>query len=72
MHILFYRRDGSPEMSPQYTSPGRSHFAQNELDYNFAHGLREGEVVNFHVGYGIFRDYVVEAVDDKTALLRSS
>lgn len=70
MHILFYRPDGSPEMAPQYTSPGRKYFAQNSVDHNFAHGLREGEVVNFHVGYGIFRDYVVEAVDGKTALLR--
>jgi hypothetical protein len=70
MHVLFYRRDGSEQCSRQYTSPGRFHFGQDSMDHDFPHGVREGEVMNFHVGHGVYRDYVVEAVDDKTVFLR--
>jgi hypothetical protein len=70
MVIYFYNRDGSPEMAWQYTSPGRGYFDQNsQVEYDFTH--REGEVVSYHVGHGIFRSYLVEAKDAKVALLRA-
>lgn len=29
----------------------------------------EGEIVSIHMGHGMFRDYRIEAADNKTALL---
>jgi len=69
MLLCFYREDGSPHNVRQYVGPGRSYFDQLiEVCSEFAHA--EGEVVKFHTGHGVFRDYRVAARDDYTVLLQ--
>lgn len=69
MHVLFFRKDGSEQRSRQYTSPGRFYFAQDEEDID--HVCNEGDVITFHTGHGVYRNYVVVACDGKAALLRA-
>lgn len=68
MHVLFFRPDGSEQRSAQYTSPGRSYFAQDEEHID--HVCNVGDVITFHVGHGAYRNYAVVDCDGKVALLR--
>ncbi len=68
MHVLFYQLDGSEQRSMQYTSPGRGYFAQDE-EHNVDHVCNVGDVITFHVGHGVYRNYVVADCDGKVALL---
>ena len=68
MHVLMYRRNGAEQIGQQFTSPGRSYFAQDEMDID--HVCNVGDVITFHAGHGVYHNYIVEACDGKTALLR--
>jgi len=67
MHVLFYRVDGSEQRSMQYA--GRTFFWSQDEEH-IDHVCNEGDVITFHVGHGVYRNYVVTACDGKTALLR--
>ncbi len=69
MHVLFFHASGSEQRSQHFSSPGRSYFAQDEADID--HVCNEDDVIQFHMGHGVFRNYVVDACDGKTALLRA-
>lgn len=68
MHVLLYRSNGSPQIAQQFTGPGRSHFGQDQWDID--HVCNEGDVITMHLGYGLYRTYVVAACDGKVALLQ--
>lgn len=68
MHVLFFREDGSEQMSRQFTSPGRSYYGQDYVDTN--HVYPEGYVIGFHTGHGVVREYIVVASDGKTAFVQ--
>lgn len=62
-----HHRNGS-EQHDQVWYAGRTHFEPAFCDFERA--LADGEIVSVHVGHGIWREYVVEAADGRTALLR--
>lgn len=68
--VEFFRRDGSPEVERQWSAPGRSYMAQNS-SFCELKDTAEGTVVSFHVGHGVFRDYVVIAADEHTVLVQA-
>ena len=69
MLVYFYNRDGSEQCSRFFVG-GRSYYDQIvEPTHEFAHGV--GDVITYHVGHGVMRDYVVEAVDERSAFVRS-
>lgn len=56
-------------MGTTYTSPGRGYYGPIEqVQHSFDHN--EGELVTFHIGHGVMREYRVDARDDELALLR--
>lgn len=68
MHVLFFREDGSEQMSRQFTSPGRSYYGQDYADTD--HVYTEGDVIEFHMGHSVMRKYTVVASDGKTAFVQ--
>ena len=68
MRVLFFREDGSEQMSRQFTSPGRSYYGQDYADTD--HVYTEGDVIEFRRGHSLRREYTVVASDGKTAFVQ--
>ena len=69
MLLLFFHSTGEPQQSRQYSGPGNWGFGQDrEVVQDFPQ--EEGDVVNFHVGHGVSRDYLVAAKDASCVLLQ--
>jgi hypothetical protein len=64
---FMYHRSGSPVMVQHYTRPGQFCFEQASV--RIEHKVSEQDLVTVHVGHGVSHTFVVEAVDDQTALL---